>query len=280
MAVTAKVHTFTGGSTAIYDVANWNFAESEFDDFATAVNAHTSNSTRQLSRPKGNVDSTDNEYKGLMVLAQHPTYDNYGARLNTNNSATTVNRRVISAWTDTTANQGWGSYTNEAGGATSSVFDTSVRGAVATCVYDDTEGSEFFHINYAVTTTIANAFITVFKDTNGDWVFICGSDELSSLNNYCIGVGPLGLSVFGACPNWTLVSNSSAINVVEGLIMDNEEYTTSANRVTARYAVECANTKVGVVDTQAALTAFSMVGTTKDYVAIGGGFAFDFNGVF
>ena len=149
--------------------------EAELDAWIAAVNAHTANTGRQITKMRGYADSTGGSYAGITLRygANSNTeyaYSYYGTRGSTSSRTWYIGPNFA----DDTSNGGYGTVS---GGASDSSISWRVSGYEADflLIYDTTEGQEYFLMGprFGTSTSYMDGF-AIMKSTTGEWMISSG----------------------------------------------------------------------------------------------------------
>lgn len=154
--------------------------EAELDTWIAAVNGHTANTGRQITKMRGYADSTGGNYAGIVLR--------YGANNNTEYAYSyygTTGSTSARTWyagpnyADDTSRGGYGTVS---GGVsdTSVSWRTSGYEADFLLIYDTTEGQEYFLMGprFGTSTSYMDGFLIV-KSTEGEWLMSSGDGSTS-----------------------------------------------------------------------------------------------------
>ena len=178
-------------SSAVYDLSDQTATgpmgqmDTVFKAWVSAVNAHASNSSKQITVLKDYTDSSGASYIGHVFSFEsggQTAYVRDTRRLTTSSNARSI--YVIDNWTDDGSLDGYGSMSTSStpNARINDLHTHEYTGVDADfyLAYDSTEGEEFFCWGQKTGTGInTQGTVCIFKDQHGEWIIwvVFNSDE-------------------------------------------------------------------------------------------------------
>lgn len=269
----AEMASQGGGAPAFYTLY-----EAEIAAFITAVNAHASNSTRQLTLEAAPSTTTSNLFNGFVFSMDHPTYGKLYVQDRMGNSLTTGYVIMGTTWTPGTAIGGLGTVTGSVSSDTFSSMFSTAGAADVVIFYDTTEGSEFFLCNWRTNSSSSQKCSIVFKDTEGDWVYSWAHDSSSQIGCNVAGV-KTGTGWIEYDYVYEYGVSTTYFQVIPGFNAISSIYSSSsADALATKDAIRCANSRLGFCNSTDPLVPFT-VAIGADWISVGSKFAVNATGL-